>query len=535
MTGRPSNQPPPHPRRQVLVALGFGVAATALGSRLPERNADAERAGDGGTTAATGADGDTSGTTAEASDQLTAPPPMDDAGPELGPDHVFDLVIANGRVIDPESGFDGFLDVGIDGGIITAIAPPGLKARALIDASNQVVAPGFIDILSYEPNPFGIWFKAADGVTTNLAMHGVNNYANAFFADFEGKTPIHFGGAFHQHFLRGEDLGLQPEESPDAELLREFSELARFNIGNGFAGVAFSPEYSPGTSLEELDALAGVLAEVGHTAFFHVRYSDPEPPGTSLEAVDEVIALAERTGIAAHIEHIASTGGTFVMPETIARIESARAAGLDITADVYPYDFWATTLASYRFAGDWQGRYRLSYGDLQVGGTTQRLTAETFEQAQAENQLVAALGSIPEEDMQLALQTPWVFIGSDAIAEESQNNHPRASGTFSRVLGRYVRELGVLDLQTALRKMTIQPAQRVESMIPAMRRKGRLRRGADADIVVFNPDTIIDQATIEQPAAPSIGISHLLVDGQAVMADGELDRTKIVGRALKSA
>lgn len=535
MTGRPSNPQPAHPRRQVLVALGFGVAATALGSRLPEIGASSDTSADGGGDAASAASTDGGATGTDATDQLSAPPAMEDAGPELGPDHVFDLVIANGRVIDPESGFDGFLDVGIDGGVITAIAPPGLKARALIDASNQVVSPGFIDILSYEPNPFGIWFKAADGVTTNLAMHGVNNYANAFFNDFEGKTPIHFGGAFHQHFLRGEDLGLQPEESPTAELLTEFSELARFNLGNGFAGVAFSPEYSPGTSLAELDALAGVLAELGHTAFFHVRYSDPEPPGTSLEAVDEVIALAERTGVPAHIEHIASTGGTFVMPETIARIESARAAGLDVTADVYPYDFWATTLASYRFAGDWQGRYRISYGDLQVGGSSQILTEATFEQAQAENQLVAALGSIPEEDVQLALQTPWIFIGSDAIAEESQNNHPRASGTFSRVLGRYVRELGVLDLPTALAKMTIQPAKRVESMIPAMRRKGRLRRGADADIVVFDPATIIDQSTIEQPASQSVGISHLLVEGQAVMANGELDRTKLVGRALRSA
>ncbi len=532
MTRRPP-PPPAHPRRQVLVALGFGAAAAALGSRLPELETPGDTdasAGGAGTDSST----ETTTTTTPPEAALTAPPAMADAGPELGPDHVFDLVIANGRVIDPASGFDGPLDVGIDGGIITAIAPPGLKARELIDASNQVVAPGFIDILSYEPNPFGIWFKAADGVTTNLAMHGVNNYANAFFNDFEGKTPIHFGGAFHQHFLRGEDLGLKPEESPTAEMLTEFAQLARFNIGNGFAGVAFSPEYSPGTNLAELDALATVLAELGHTAFFHVRYSDPDPPGTSFEAIDEVIALAERTGIPAHIEHIASTGGTFVMADTIARIEAARASGLDITADVYPYDFWATTVASYRFAGDWQGRYRISYEDLQIGGTSERLTETTFESAKDENKLVAALGSIPEEDVQLALKTPWIFIGSDAIAEESQNNHPRASGTFSRVLGRYVRELGVLDLTTALAKMTIQPAQRIEAMIPAMARKGRLQRGADADIVVFDPNTIADRATVEKPASRSVGISHLLVDGHKVMVDGELDRTQLVGRALRS-
>ncbi len=531
MPGRPST-PPPHPRRQILVALGFGAAATALGRQLPELS---RGDGVGGTTAPGTDQNDSSVSPVGDGESLAAPPALADAGPEVGPDHVFDLVIANGRVIDPASGFDGVLDIGIDGGLITAIAPPPMKARELINAGGQVVAPGFIDILSYEPNPFGIWFKAADGVTTNLAMHGVNNYANAFFDDFEGNTPVHFGGAFHQHFLRNEDLGLKPEEAPTPELITEFSELARFNIGNGFAGVAFSPEYSPGTSTEELDGLAAVLAELGHTAFFHVRYSDPDPPGTSFEAIEEVLALAERTGISVHIEHLASTGGTFVMAETIERLEAARSAGIDVTADVYPYDFWATTLASYRFAGDWQGRYRLGYGDLQIAGTEELLTEQSFLAAQAENKLVAALGSIPEEEVQLALATPWIFVGSDAIAEESLNNHPRASGTFSRVLGRYVRDLGVLDLQSALAKMTIQPAQRIEAMIPALARKGRLQRGADADIVIFDPATIGDRATVANPALPSVGISHVLVDGVRVMNEGELDRSVTPGRALRSA
>ncbi len=531
MTGRPST-PPLHPRRRFLLTAGFGAASVALGSRLDSvRTGTADDAGDG-SPPTTQPPNDVAGSVA--TDGLAAPPALDDAGPEVGPDHVFDLVIAKGRVIDPDSGFDGVLDIGINDGVITAIGPPPFTATEIIDAENMVVSPGFIDMLSYEPNPFGVWFKVGDGVTTNLAMHGVNNYANAFFADFEGSTPIHFGGAFHQHFLRSEDLQLKPEEAPSPEQLVEFAQLARFNISNGFAGVAFSPEYSPGTSQEELESLATVLAEVGHTAFFHVRYSDPDPPGSSLDAIEEVLGLARRTGVSVHIEHIASTGGTFVMDETLAILEAARAEGIDVTADVYPYNFWGTTLASYRFAGDWQGRYRIDYGDLQVAGTDERLSEASFDAAQAENKLVAALGSIPEDDVTSALAAPFIFVGSDAILTETLNNHPRASGTFCRVLARYVRETGLLDLGTALSKMTIQPAKRVESMIPAMKRKGRLQRGADADIVIFDPNTVTDRATVAIPDAMSAGIAHVLVDGVKVMFNGELDRSVTPGRALRS-
>ncbi len=464
------------------------------------------------------------------------PPALADAGPDPATTTGFDLVLANGRVIDPESGFDGVTDVGIIGTTIAAIGP-GLSGATMVDVSGQVVAPGFIDILSAEPEAFGAWFKVADGVTTNLAMHGVNNYANAFFRRYEGTTPVHFGGAWHHHFIRGHDAqvgAVLPGDSLTPEQIAEFAALTAFNLDNGLAGICFSPEYSPGTTYGEMLALSEVAQSRGHGLFFHVRHSDPDEPGTSFEAIEEVLQLARDTGASVHIEHIASTGGTFVMAETIAMIEAARDEGLDVTADVYPYDFWGTTLASYRFAGNWQERYRIDYEDLQVAGTSRLLSAASFADAQRENLLVAALGSIPSDDVILALQQPWVMVGSDAILTESLNNHPRACGTFARLLGHYVRDLDVLDLVSALAKITIQPAQRVENMIPDMRRKGRLQRGADADITVFDPATIIDQATVETPAAMSTGISQVFVEGTRVMVDGVLQRDALPGRPLRS-
>ena len=379
-----------------------------------------------------------------------------------------------------------------------------------------------------------VWIKLDYGVTTNLAMHGVNNYAPAFFGRYQGQTPIHYGGAFHHHFMRGFDIGAPIDQPLRASQLDALVALAAQNLDAGFAGVSLSPEYSPGTSTEEMARLAAVAAERGHVCFVHVRHSDPAAPGTSLEAIDEVIALADRTGVAVHVEHLTSTGGTYVMDDAIARIEAARARGLDVTACLYPYDFWGTFLASARFAPGWKERYGLTESDLQVAGTPTRLSPETFGQAVADNRLVAALDSIPETAIRSALIQPWSMVASDAIPTVGLNNHPRGAGTFARTIARYVREVGLLDLMTALAKMTILPARRVEAMIPAMAAKGRLQRGADADIVVFDPVNIADRATVAAPATPSVGIDHVIVAGQLAMRDREVDRSVLAGRPLRS-
>ena len=524
-------------RRRLLVACGYGVAHIGLLGIAGRRGAGSP----GGRTAQAGA----ANPATPGDDGLVnlsnvlmdgvgsaMVPAMSHAPPEPPDGHIHDVVITNGRVIDPGTGYNMVANVGIDNGMIVSLGPRPLNGTEQIDATNRVVAPGFIDLLSYEPNSFGVWYKLADGVTTNLAMHGIANYAPAFFKRFAGTSPIHFGGAYHHHFMRHAEAGLEVEQAAGPSEIEIMEREFQRSLAGGMAGVSFSPEYSPGTSIDEMVRLAAAAAKANQVAFFHVRSSDPNPPGSSLEAVAEVIDIGRRTGVSTHIEHLSSTGGTHVMGEALAMIEQARSEGIDVTACVYPYDFWGTYLASSRFAAGWQQRYGITYEDLQVAGSDQRLDKARFVQAQAENKLVAAIGSIPEADIEAALAKPWVMVGSDAILNSNMNNHPRAAGTFARLLGRYVRERRVLDLPSALAKMTILPAERTEAMIPAMANKGRVRRGADADLVVFDPNTIIDTATVANPKQPSIGIDWVLVGGRVALANGLPQRHMRLGQPL---
>jgi hypothetical protein len=221
------------------------------------------------------------------------------------------------------------------------------------------------------------------------------------------------------------------------------------------------------------------------------------------------------------------------MKQSLAMIEEARAEGLDITACIYPYDYWGTYLNSARFDPGWQQRFRIGYEDLQIAGTNERLTAETFKKYQKEGKLAVAY-AIPEQDVVDSLKAPFVMIGSDAILEPGFNNHPRASGTFARTIGMYVRDQQAISLMDAIDKMSLMPARRLEKQAPALKKKGRIARGMDADIVVFDYDTIRDMSTVEKPNLLSAGIKYVLVGGQVAL-DGEgLHKNVRVGQPIKS-
>jgi len=445
----------------------------------------------------------------------------------------FDLVIEGGRVMDPGSGLDRTgVWVGVRGGTIAAISDTALAGRTVIDAAGQVVAPGFIDVLSYTPNTYGIWNKLADGVTTNLAMHGASADIGAWYRGLARlRWPVNYGGAFSDPNARVR-LKISPYRAATPEQLRQLVDLAEQSMRNGALGVAMSPEYTPGMTSDEVLAMARVAAEFRAPVFFHARYSDTIPPGTDAEGIHEILEAARRTGAAVHVDHLTSAA-TFDMPAALDSLAAARAAGLVVTACVYPYDYWATNLNKARFDPGWQQRFGISYGDLQLGGTTERLTAESFRRYRAAGKLAVAY-AIPDTALVLALRAPDVMIGSDAILNPGNNNHPRASGAFARTLAVYVRERGTLTLMDAIRRMTLLPAQTLETRAPAFRRKGRLAVGADADLVIFDPARVADQSTVEHPERTSAGISWVVVNGQVALDPHGPRRQVRAGTALRA-
>jgi N-acyl-D-aspartate/D-glutamate deacylase len=343
--------------------------------------------------------------------------------------------------------------------------------------------------------------------------------ADQFFSSYEGKSPCHYGGAYDNYFMRGDGgLKIASDKAATAKQIGQLVADIDEQVHQGWIGASFSPEYSPGITDDEIAAQMEVAAKYGLPSFFHGRYSTDIPPDDNAKTLQEILDLARRTHGAVHVMHITSTGGTFQMQQSLATLQTARdAEKLDVTACLYPYTFWATFIQSARFSPGWQERFHIDYPDLVIPGTGERLTKASFEdyQSRKTNTLVAAYG-IPDSDVVVALQSPFTMIGSDAILEQGDNNHPRGAGCFSRTLGFYVRGQNTLSLRDALAKMTILPAKRLEARAPALRKKGRLQRGADADITIFDPNTIADRATIEDPSQESAGIDYVLVAGQVV-------------------
>ncbi len=445
----------------------------------------------------------------------------------------FDLVIRNGRVIDPESRLDQpGTNIGIRAGRIAAVTREPIRGTQEIDAAGRVVAPGFIDMVSYDPNPAGVWNKIADGVTTNLALHGGTTDPPAWYGYYAAHPPpVNYGASFFFSVARNE-LGIPLTAAATPEQIEKLTARADHALRQGALAVSFSPEYVPGISRQEILSLMRLAHRYHVPVFFHARYSTMEPPGTNIDALQEIIDECREAGAAAEVEHIASTGGTFSMPQSLAMLDAARASGLDITADVYPYTYWATYLDSERFAPGWQRRFHITFSDLQIAGSTERLTPESFARYRHEHRIAAAF-AIPEDDVLAALRSPWMMIGSDGILDAGHNNHPRASGTFTRTLAVYVREKKALSLVDAIAKMTILPAHRLESASAGFRRKGRLSPGADADIVIFDPDKVADRANVEHPETPADGMDWVLVYGVVVKSPAGFDRAAHPGQPLR--
>jgi hypothetical protein len=415
----------------------------------------------------------------------------------------YDLVIRSGRVMDPESNLDAVRNLGISDGKIQAISVAPLESGTVIDAAGLVVAPGFIDLHAHGQDAENYRCKAMDGVTTALEMEVGVADVDTWYDAREGNALINYGASIGHIPLR-----------------------MRMMHDPGAAGVGLGIQYTPAASPREILEMFRMAARFRATCFVHLRTAGDG----SAQALEEVVSDSTVSGAPLHVVHITSSGlGS--TPRLLHMIGAARARMLDVTTELYPYTAAMTSIESALFDPGWQSMLGIDYHDLQWTDTGERLTAASFARYRTIGGAVI-LHMIPERAVLAALASPLAMIASDGGLHNGKG-HPRSSGTYARVLGRYVREARVLTLMEAIRKMSLMPAQRLQDRVPMMRDKGRIRLGADADITVFNAETVIDAATYEEPAKYSKGIRYVLVNGVPVVRDGALESIT-PGRAVRA-
>ena len=463
----------------------------------------------------------------------------------------YDIVLSGGRVMDPETGLDAIRHVGIRGSEIVAISEDPLTGDIVVDVAGLVVAPGFIDLHAHGQTNRANEFQARDGVTTALEMESGSASPAAFLARRGEGSILNYGATVSHMSTRAWAM---PERVPGLERslamlpgdpetgLRQlgwigsatrYDPVARENfpalrealargLAEGALGIGMAHQYYPGASLEEILDVFTFAAEADAPIYTHVR-------DMAISAIQEVLANAVATGASLHIVHVNSSSLGRIGP-ILDLIGGVQSRGFDVTTEAYPYTAASTGLESAIFDAGWQEKLQISYGDVQWQNTGERLTEATFRRYREQGGTVI-IHMMKDEWIRDALSRDFVMVASDGMPY-APGAHPRSAGTFSRFLGRYVRDEGLMPLMEGLAKITIMPAKRLQGMSDQAERMGRIQVGAHADITVFDADRIIDTANFEDDLSHSVGVVHVLVNGQFVVRDGENVGGAMPGRAI---
>jgi len=469
-------------------------------------------------------------------------------------------LLANATIVDG-TGQPGFVgDVGIADGRIVGIGPSGSVATepeaAVEDLQGLVLTPGFIDIHNHSDRAIVRQPQAeallSQGLTTiAVGADGGSPWPiGAYLEEVDAARPalnvaVTVGHGTVRRRVMGDDSS---REATTAEVLA-MTELVRQGMAEGAFGLSSGLEYDPGrfSSTEELIALARAAGESGGYYISHMRDEELYV----MEAIDEVIRIGREARLPVQISHIKMGDATAWgrSAEALERIHAARDEGLDITADWYPYAAYATTLALLVPSRRFDDADQVAAG-LEVRGGAHRVqvtryAADPSVEGLRLDEIAARYGKTPVEtytqimkngggrmichsmqleDVNAFAVDPLVMVCSDGGIGSS---HPRGAGTFPRVLAHYVREEGILDLETAVHKMTRMPADRL-----GLEHRGRIEIGAIADLVAFDPQTVQDNSTFEEPELLATGIERVWVAGELVWNAGQPTGAR-PGRALR--
>ena len=463
---------------------------------------------------------------------------------------VFDTVIEGGRVMDPETNFDGIANIGIRRGKITHISTERLQANRIIDARGLVVSPGFIDIHSHTPTRLGEHLSVLDGITTQLDLEAGSYPPTDYGYQYKAGAQLHYGSSVGHFAIRGlvmdnstqgyffsEDglfsLGGAMWSQPATPAqVNEMREHLRNGLQLGGLGIGVLLDYMTEAVTEsELSMIFATAAEYDTPIYVHVRRGMPGDP----TGLDEVIALAETHGVATLICHIthSAMGGIGVW---LSKIDAANSRGARITTETLSYLAGGTSIAADVFVNrDWRAIFDIDYEDVQWVPTGEWLDEKRFLQYQREFPTSSINHHyVKEEWLVEALKWPGMMVSTDALPafDLEVKTNPNIAGTYAHFLGRYVRDLGVMPLMDGLRRITLLPAQWLSQASSVFETKGRIQVGADADLVIFDSETIAARAEYGDPYQPSVGIAHVLVAGRPVVVNGSQVEGRYPGQHL---
>jgi hypothetical protein len=492
----------------------------------------------------------------------------------------YDLVIIGGRVIDPESGLDAVRNVGVKDGTIAIVTEQEIQGKETIDATGHVVAPGFIDMHHHNvPVPFGQKLALRDGITTPLELEGGVDPVDGWYAALDGKSQTNYGASTGVIPIRERVLNpnyktsfagdwvydaLGAPGTPESltftwstktatpEQIEKIGRMLEEGLQQGSVGVGYAVGYmvAGATTAESLicQQLAG---KYGQAVYLHARFSGQMPPTSGLLGILEMMGPQEIYGGGLVVQHM--TAQTLNdTPRALEMIDNARAKGIQVVAEIYPYNYGASIVgADYLHPDNYGPNMGRDYKDIIETSTMKPLTKERYEEMIKTNPMTSIMFyNATDETVFQAIAHPNSVIGSDAFAYtiresgkaaidwdtpyDAVNGHPRGAGTHATVLA-WVREKKIdIPLSLAVSKMSFMIADFLEQNgVPQMADKGRIQEGKDADITIFDPETVRQNATMKDGGLPSTGIPYVLVNGTVVVKDSKVLKGVYPGKPVR--
>lgn len=452
---------------------------------------------------------------------------------------IYDIVIENARVIDPETKLDKVLNVAISNDKIAKISNEKLTGAKIINATGKILSPGFIDLHAHGQTNIENRYQAFDGVTTALELEvGVDTLEN-WFSSRKNNAILNYGASACQLAYRNKVIANSDRTYPTIfeELQDSTAQLTlpknKFSalrqkltdaISKGAIGIGIPVGYLPKASIEEISDVYALAGTLNVPVFSHVR------EGGSI-AFQQAISDAILNKTQLHICHINSMARKDI-DFCLEQVEKAQNLGYPITTELYPYTAGNTEIGSAVFNEGWQERLGCSHNDLQWVETNERLTEETFKvYRQMGGSVIVHM--MKEAWIKKAMKSNITMIASDG-GGYSPSGHPRSSGTFTKVLRKYVKEDSLITLQTAIKKMTIMPAKVIESIVPDMKLRARIQEGCYADLLLFDLEKVKDNSDYRKGFVTSSGMDYVIINGKILIENGKFHDTIFPGRAIKS-